>query len=113
MFTSSFKISGRDPNAVAISRGVPKWYTGKRCLDLAPATWKLVREKDEGIFRAAFLEQLEQLDAASVVSSLGDDAILLCWEAPGKFCHRRVVAEWIEQETGLLVPELRFTPPML
>ena len=113
MQTSNFKLSGHDPKAVAISRSVPKWYTGERYISLAPASWALVREKDEAVFRARFLQQLEQLDAAFVVSSLDQDAILLCWEAPGEFCHRRVVAEWLERETGLVVPELYLSDPLL
>jgi len=113
MFTSNFKLSGHDPKAVAISRSVPKWYTGERYVSLAPASWKLVKEAREDVFRAQFLQQLEQLDAAFIVSYLGEGAILLCWEEPGEFCHRRVVAEWIERETGLVVPELYSVPRML
>jgi hypothetical protein len=30
---------------------------------------------------------------------------LLCWEAPGKFCHRRLVAAWLEDALGIDVPE--------
>ena len=42
----------------------------------------------------------------------GDDIILLCHELPGveinkeHFCHRRILEDWIELETGILVPEL-------
>lgn len=36
----------------------------------------------------------------------GPDVVLLCYEKPGQFCHRRLVAEWFEQELGLVVPEL-------
>jgi len=113
MFTSSFKLSGHDPRAVASSRSVPKWYTGARCLPLAPASWGLVRETREDVFRERFLQQLKQLDAAFMASYLGEDAILLCWEKPGEFCHRRIVAEWLERETGVTVPELSSQGNML
>jgi len=42
----------------------------------------------------------------------GDEIILLCHELPGKnidkehFCHRRLIANWIELETGLVIPEI-------
>ncbi len=42
----------------------------------------------------------------------GEDIILLCHELPGTdlnkehFCHRRVIADWIELETGIIIPEL-------
>jgi len=50
-----------------------------------------------------------KLDAAKVVEDLGSDAVLLCWEAPGKFCHRRLVAAWLEEALGIEVPE--YPPP--
>ena len=27
--------------------------------------------------------------------------VLLCWESPGDFCHRRMIAKWIEEEKGV------------
>lgn len=38
--------------------------------------------------------------------SNGKDVILLCHESAGTFCHRRLVAEWIQQEVGIEVKEL-------
>lgn len=29
------------------------------------------------------------------VAALGDDAVLLCFEGKGKFCHRHLAAEWL------------------
>lgn len=42
----------------------------------------------------------------------GDEIILLCHEKPGieinkiHFCHRRIIADWIELETGIIIPEI-------
>ncbi|MGZ4303127.1 MAG: DUF488 family protein [Gaiellaceae bacterium] len=36
----------------------------------------------------------------------GRGLVLLCFEKPGQFCHRRVLAEWWEEQTGQHVPEL-------
>ena len=52
-----------------------------------------------------FTKQLTQLDAVQVYQDLGDDAILLCYEKAGDFCHRQLVAGWFEQELGVKVPE--------
>jgi len=43
---------------------------------------------------------------SSRLCRLGEDAILLCWENSGVFCHRRLVAEWFEEELGVSVPEV-------
>ena len=60
--------------------------------------------------------RLKDLDAYKFINNLnekfGDDIILLCHELPGKqlnkdhFCHRRLLADWIELETGIIVPEI-------
>lgn len=48
-------------------------------------------------------------------SKFGEEIILLCHENPGKelniehFCHRRLLADWIELETGIIIPELSIT----
>ena len=36
----------------------------------------------------------------------GNNIILLCHEDPTEFCHRRLVADYIELETGLYIPEV-------
>ena len=43
-------------------------------------------------------KQLDSLDAKQVAEELGPDAILLCWESFNVLCHRRLVAEWLEQK---------------
>ena len=47
--TSNFAKSAKHPDAVAISRGVPRFYKGRRCLALAPPTW-LLKAKDPELF---------------------------------------------------------------
>ena len=56
------------------------------------------------------LNAYEFLDAMR--EKFGENIILLCHELPGKeinkkhFCHRRLLADWIQLETGIIVPEL-------
>jgi uncharacterized protein (DUF488 family) len=33
------------------------------------------------------------------------NSVLLCWENPGEFCHRRIVASWIFENLKIEVPE--------
>ena len=61
-------------------------------------------------------KETSNLDANELLKTLnnkfGDNIILLCHEEPGKimskktFCHRRLLADWIELETGIVIPEL-------
>ena len=55
---------------------------------------------DEASYREAYQKILDGLDPQKVFEDLGEDAILLCWEAPGKFCRRRLVAAWLEEKLG-------------
>ncbi len=41
-----------------------------------------------------------------LISKFGNDIILLCYEDVDLFCHRRVIADWIELKTGIYVPEV-------
>ncbi|MDF0593744.1 DUF488 family protein [Methanotrichaceae archaeon M04Ac] len=111
MQTSNFSRSGADPRAVAISRAQPKGWTGRVYEPLAPS-WRLLAEalsgeidEDEYIQRYR-AEVLSKLDPREVYADLGEDAVLLCWEMAGAFCHRRLVAEWLEEELGVSVPEV-------
>ena len=36
----------------------------------------------------------------------GNDIILLCHEPIDEFCHRRLIADYIELETGIYIPEV-------
>ena len=113
MRTSYFanRRAAADPHAVAISRGVPRWFHGRVYDPLRPS-WKLVQgaktatighDEYERRYRA---EVLDRLDPAHVRRELGDDAVLLCWERAGEPCHRRLVADWLERSLGIEVPEL-------
>ncbi len=53
-----------------------------------------------------------KLNAHQIVDVLPDGAILLCYEKSEEMgeCHRRLIANWIESETGIVVPELDWEP---
>ncbi len=57
-----------------------------------------------------FRHRLENLDLNDLFQifeeRFGDKIILLCHELPGEFCHRRVIAGYIELKTGLYIPEI-------
>jgi hypothetical protein len=91
---------------VAISRGIPFWFKGRRELRLAPSWAMLKMSKDE--YDERFARLLARLDPRELYDELGADAVLLCWEAPGVRCHRRRVAEWFEDALGVEVPEAGF-----
>ena len=106
IFTSNFKIAGHLPQAVAISRGIPNGWQGRRYQALAPPR-ELIKIMEPERFIPLYRAQvLDKLDPMKMIRDLGgDDFILLCWEPPGEFCHRRVVAAWLRKHTGVLIEE--------
>ncbi|MDD2904187.1 MAG: hypothetical protein PHU44_17305 [Syntrophales bacterium] len=106
MHTSNFWrfYRSEDLRLVSIALKTPEWFQGRRYPALAP-TRKMLK-MCEVKYREAYQKILERLDPRQVYEDLGPDAILLCWEQPGEFCHRRLVAEWLEKHLGVEVPEL-------
>jgi hypothetical protein len=62
---------------------------------------------DAAAYRVEYQKILDNLNPSKVLDDLGKYAILLCWEAPGQFCHWGLVAEWLEAHLGRPVPEYR------
>ena len=106
IFTSNFKTAGHLSQAVATSLGVPRGWTGRRYTRLAPNR-RLVKIMDPTIFTRLYkFEVLDKLDPMKVIRDLGgDNFVMCCWEHPGVFCHRRVVAAWLRKHTGVLIEE--------
>lgn len=60
--------------------------------------------------------RLKDLDPNELIKTLnqkfGEEIILLCHELPGieinktHFCHRRLLADWLELEIGIIIPEI-------
>lgn len=50
---------------------------------------------------------LKELDNINhMASRSGKDAVLLCWCRRGNFCHRRILAKWYKDQTGIEIKEL-------
>ncbi len=109
MLTSNFFRTKGNPNAWAISRGLPRFYDGKVYEPLRP-TREMLRAGDEG-FDRMYSKLLSKLDPQQVFDDLGAEAILLCWEHPAPHwhkCHRRLVAEWLEVALKIEITEMGF-----
>ena len=113
MFTSYFHsplLTPGDPRLVSIARWAPfrpaeKAYRGRGYPALAPP--KTLQDLSKEEYTKAYRKKvLDRLDPRKVFEDLGEDSVLLCWERPGQFCHRRLVAEWLEFYLGIKVPEL-------
>jgi hypothetical protein len=105
MLTSYYQKSGSLPNAVAISPGCAEMVQGELYKKLAPH-WEIMKIDNEATFWRLYHEMvLSHLNTVHVADDL-EGKVLLCWELPGQFCHRLLVAEWLEKNLLIEVPEL-------
>ncbi len=110
MKTSYFsKYNGK--NGISIALSSPSWFKGNSFKKLAP-TWSILNEYKKTKNKERYIKRfkkeiLSKLDPNEVFNSLGNKAVLLCWEKSGKFCHRRIVAEWLEDNLNIKVPEIK------
>lgn len=93
---------------IAISRGVPTGFAGRRVMVLAP-TWAMLKMSDED-YDKCYENILAHINRDALVEDLakgGDhDVALLCWEKDINDCHRKRVGEWL-REGGYEVEEFQ------
>ena len=107
---------------IAICGGIPNWYKGLWYKKLAPK-WSFFNEWKNGTehkgdndyyiqhFNNEVLDKLSILQVIEDLQKIAntkntDKIILLCYEKPGDFCHRHLVADWLT-ENGLKTIELK------
>lgn len=111
MNTSYFAKNAKNLNAISIAGKSPDWYTGREYKALAPKYEWWIKWKTEGLSEQWYIEQyyktvLRHLNPQQVYNELGENAILLCWEGPDKFCHRHLIAKWFKATLGIEVKEI-------
>ena len=124
IYTSYFaKLKSLPESVVPISicAKAPAWYTGlqyKRVIPKYDFFMKWKENHDNEYFIRCFKEQvLRDLNATEIVSELSrlcsefgrgeKDIALLCYERPTDFCHRHLVASWLN-ENGFECTEYPF-----
>lgn len=118
IYTSYFaKLKKLPPDIIpiAICGKSPDWYKGLQYKKLAPkyGFFKIWKENhDNDYYIDCFQKEvLNLLDADDVVNDLmklsgGKDVALICYEKPLDFCHRHLVATWLNEQVGNNVEEL-------
>ena len=73
--------------------------------------YKEYRKQIEDEYIKSYYEiRLKDLDVEELLLVLqekfGDNIVLLCHEDIDEFCHRRLIADYIELKTGIYIPEV-------
>lgn len=118
IYTSYYALSGEDPRAIGTSIIAPPFFAGP-ILNIVAPTWDMVtgakqseqQYQASGQYEHDYIELLHsrQLTAEYVYSLLPEQAILLCFEKDETYCHRRMLARWLETNLNITIPELQHT----
>lgn len=128
--TSYFaKVPDSNPNAISISRYPPKNTNYKQYRALAPSAELLAKYKAGSVsatgyycIHGCYLDTLDPITVVADLYTLAYNPVLLCYEGKHSlsatitvrsteiilepFCHRRIVALWLQKKLGLEVNEL-------
>lgn len=119
IYTGSYKNCLKG-HLVSISgdRGKSVGFQGACFSALAPklSFWKIwhdnIGEIPDEINNRYYIEEyykqvLKQLDPKEMINFFIDGTIFLCYEDNNEFCHRHIVAYWLERTLGINVPEIK------
>jgi hypothetical protein len=110
-------------NFVAISGWLPEFYqelllnntykdiSFRKYQELSPKKewffkWKNGEFDNNQYINLYYETVLSKLNPEIVYEDLKEDAILLCYEKPDDFCHRHLVAEWLNKNLKINVKEI-------
>lgn len=109
-FGNSRKLAAANIKPICIAIGKPKFFFGPQLLDVAPTRYMISPACSPEEYTRRYNEILSRLNAFKVVEQIklisgGSDVALCCYEKPGDFCHRQMLAKWITEKTGIEVKE--------
>jgi uncharacterized protein (DUF488 family) len=120
IYTSSYndwKSDKYKPTSISADRGKSVDYTGECYLDLAPkkSFWRIWKdnigiipeeENNKYYIQEYWNLVLSKLNPEKVYQDL-NNCVLLCYEKNMEFCHRHLVAAWLELFLDIKVPEIK------
>lgn len=105
IYTSYFAMTDKvetGGNKISIARYTPEFFKNNESHmwmeELAPTPHmmyvaKTLKDRDEYI--RLYNAHLNTLDPLEVVTKIGHNGIIFCYETSHDFCHRQLVAEWL------------------
>lgn len=102
------KVISSDLRPLGITLFPPRWLTQVANYELLAPT-KQIFYGNPDRYEYLFKNHLKMIPAKKVIQDLKEwsakkPVCLLCYEKPGEFCHRHLVAEWL-REYGVEVEE--------
>lgn len=115
-FGNAKKLGSAGVKMVSISLYKPKFFYGIEAKNVAPRSYMIFGGLSQEEYRKKYRKEvLGRVNAKEFIKMLermsqGSDVALCCYEKPGDFCHRHILAEWLKEETGQKVEEFGVEP---
>ena len=106
-FGNLLKLKEKRIKPISIALFPPKWYAGDELLNLAPDSAIFAGYKENIIseerFKKFYEYKIKQIGKEKILKMIediaeGQDVALVCFEAPGCFCHRHILADYLNIE---------------
>lgn len=96
--------------AICVAIGKPRYLNLPQMINVAPTRYMLSDACSYEEYLKLYDQILARQNAYQVVKQIeslsgGRDVALCCYEKPGDFCHRHILAKWITDNTGIEVKE--------
>lgn len=97
---------------ISIARVKPRWFNGSTLYELAP-TFDLLNRYKRGLvsednYKAEYYFMLKNVDIDSILKTFPEDTkiVFLCYEKSDSFCHRHLLADYLNTHWGTSISEL-------
>ena len=109
-FGNSRKLNAAGIKIICVAIGRPRFLSAPQMINVAPTRYMVSGPCSRDEYLRLYNQILSKQDASQVVKQIeslsdGQDVALCCYEKPGDFCHRHILAKWITDNTGIEVKE--------
>lgn len=109
-FANSRKLNEAGIRIICVAIGRPRFIKAPQMLNVCPTRYMVSGPCSREEYLKLYDQILSEQDAHQVVKQIeslsgGKDVALCCYEKPGDFCHRHILAKWITDNTGIDVKE--------
>ena len=109
-FGNSRKLNAAGIKIICVAIGRPRFLSAPQMINVAPTRYMVSGPCSRDEYLRLYNQILSKQDASQVVKQIemlsgGSDVALCCYEKPGDFCHRHILAKWITDNTGVEVKE--------
>ena len=115
IYTSYFgnyrKLAAANIKMICVALGRPKFYNAPQIIEVAPRRYMLDDKWTYEEYTSMYLNDvLAKVNPQELIQTIqqhseGKDVALCCYEKPGDFCHRHILAKWLTEKTGIEITE--------